>query len=107
MIRCFDDSHNHNYTTLPNYHTKVDLGVVAMVVVSFGSALFVVNMWHQKRTIAKTWERICTKPLLLDKFSTRIYKLLSPLHRLQQIATIGGLTIEVKSTLQVQVVVCA
>jgi hypothetical protein len=41
VIRCFDDSHNHNYTTLPNYHTKVDLGVVAMVVVSFLRLYFV------------------------------------------------------------------
>ena len=41
MIRCLYDSHNHNYTTLPNYHTKVDLGVVAMVVVHFLRLYFV------------------------------------------------------------------
>ena len=32
---CFYDNHNHNHTTLPNYQTKVDLGVVAIVVVYF------------------------------------------------------------------------
>ena len=30
---CFYDNHNH--TTLPNYQTKVDLGVVAIVIVYF------------------------------------------------------------------------
>ena len=69
-MRCFDDSHNHNYTTLPNYHKKVDLGVVAMVVVYFlWLILFVVTMWHRESTCKATgWERrIFRSQLSLDK----------------------------------------
>lgn len=85
-------------TNISPYPTTIQgvLGSSCMVEISFDSVLLVVNMWPEKDFKAKTWERICTKPLLLDKLSTRIYKSLSPFHRL---------TIEVKFTFQV--VVCA
>ena len=51
---------------------------------------------------AKAWERVCKRQLLLDKLSTRIHKLFVLIPR---IAPVGGMTMEVKSTLQPQVIV--
>ena len=48
---------------------------------------------------AKAWERIGKRQLLLDKFITRIHKLLVSTSR---IMIIVGMAIEVKPTLQLQ-----
>jgi hypothetical protein len=60
----------------------------------------VVNtMWHQERTLTKSWEMICRKQLLLNKFFNKenmnfnVYLVSTP-----RIAPTGGTIVKVQST---------
>ena len=77
------------------------MGMVAMVVVYFLCFYSVCSHYVApgENFKAKGSERICRRQLLRDKLSTRILFVSTP-----RIAPIGGMIIEVKSTLQPQVV---
>jgi hypothetical protein len=94
VIKCIDDDHYHNYSTSPDYNTRCSWGVVAMILVNFLWSYFDCSYYVPtggRPSRPKAWEWICRRQLLLDKLSTRIYKLFVSTPR---IALIGVKIIE-------------
>lgn len=87
---------SHDYSPLVKYDTRCSWS-------SCNWLSFVIFWLNQKNLKPKAWERICRRPLLLDKLFTRIHELFlfTP-----EFAPIVATIIEVKLTLLQQVYLC-